>query len=50
MLRSAPRRFVDREAERGELIEQASLARAQREQGVFVLQGMGGVGKTALML
>ncbi|WP_409186570.1 NB-ARC domain-containing protein [Amycolatopsis sp. VS8301801F10] len=50
MLRSAPRRFVDREAERDELIEQVSLARAQREQGVFVLQGMGGVGKTALML
>ncbi|MFD2474774.1 NB-ARC domain-containing protein [Amycolatopsis silviterrae] len=50
MLRSAPRRFVDRVAERGELIERASRARAQREQGVFVLQGMGGVGKTALML
>lgn len=50
MLRSAPRRFVDRGTERGELIKQASRARTQREQGVFVLQGMGGVGKTALML
>ncbi|MBB4689296.1 NB-ARC domain-containing protein [Amycolatopsis jiangsuensis] len=45
MLRSAPRHFVDRVDECRELVE-----RSRQRPGVFVLQGIGGVGKTAVML
>ncbi|MYW92613.1 hypothetical protein G3I59_18870 [Amycolatopsis rubida] len=50
MLRFAPRHFVDRADECRNLVEQARAEQAAARQGVFVLQGIGGVGKTAVML
>ncbi|MEC3975468.1 NB-ARC domain-containing protein [Amycolatopsis sp. H20-H5] len=47
---SVPRPFIDRQDERDQVLGEVETARAAGEQGVFVFQGIGGVGKTALML
>lgn len=47
---SVPRGFVDREDERAQVLAEVAAARSAGEQGVIVFQGIGGVGKTALML
>ncbi|MFE3781094.1 NB-ARC domain-containing protein [Amycolatopsis sp. NPDC059090] len=50
MLRAAPRYFVDRADECRNLIERALAGRSGERPGVIVVQGIGGVGKTAVMV
>ncbi|WP_344854973.1 NB-ARC domain-containing protein [Amycolatopsis ultiminotia] len=47
---SVPRGFVDREQERAGVLADVESVRSAGDHGVFVFQGIAGVGKTALML
>jgi tetratricopeptide (TPR) repeat protein len=47
---AGPRQLVDREDERALVLGNVATVREAGEQGVFVFQGIPGVGKTALML